>query len=448
MDDVRGPILLRGEPGYEEARLARVFNALRPERYPAAVLQAESAADVAAAVRFAGARGWRVSVRSGGHSWPVWSLRDETLLIDLGRMREIDLDPATGVASVQPAATGRELVPFLAERGLMFQSGHAPDVGLGGYLLQGGAGWNTRGWGWACRQLRAIELVTADGRLLRADADQNQDLLWAARGAGHGFPAIATRFELETRPLPGALLETSYVLPISSFEQAFGWLLGERSAFARIVEFGLVGARDAAGDSVIVLFALALGETEAEAEAALEPFSRCPAAKLAMQSVVAQPTSFEEQYDRIAARNSSALRYAVDSAWIDASDDETVTALRRAFVELPTPHSEALWMSLGGGEDLPDMALSLQTDSYLAVFAKWENDREDETSHRWLGDLMRELEPISRGVFLGDCDLARRDAPFMSAENRRRLEEIRARRDPDGLFCSFMTAAELGVTPA
>ena len=156
---------------------------------PAAVLLAESDADVIEGVRLAAERGWTVSVRSGGHSWAAWSLRDDALLIDLGGLRDLAYDPATGVVSVRPAVKGgQELAPYLAERGRAFPGGHCPSVGLGGFLLQGGQGWNGRAKGWACQSVAGLDVVTADGKLVHADAGENPDLLWAARGAGPGLP--------------------------------------------------------------------------------------------------------------------------------------------------------------------------------------------------------------------------------------------------------------------
>src|SRR5579863_4992142 len=193
----RGRLFLRGEPGYEQARTGRIFNARRPDRFPAAVLLAASDADVVSGVRLAAERGWPVSVRSGGHSWAAWSLRDDALLIDLGGLRDLAYDPATGVVSARPAIKGGlELAPFLAERGRAFPAGHCASVGLGGYLLQGGQGWDARARGWACQSVTALEVVTGDGARIRASAAQNADLLWAARGAGPGFPGLVTRFYL------------------------------------------------------------------------------------------------------------------------------------------------------------------------------------------------------------------------------------------------------------
>ena len=109
-------------------------------------------------------------MRAGGHSWAAWSVRDDALLIDLGRMREMTYDPATGIATASPAVKGgAELTPFLTSHGRAFPGGHCPSVGIGGFLLQGGQGWNSRKYGWACENVAAIDVVTADGELIRAD---------------------------------------------------------------------------------------------------------------------------------------------------------------------------------------------------------------------------------------------------------------------------------------
>ena len=175
-----------GAKRYAAARpgVGRIFNARRPDRFPAAVLLAADDHDVMEGVRLAAERGWRVSVRSGGHSWAAWSLRDDALLIDLARLRDISYCPATGVVAAGPAVPGGlELAPFLARRGRAFPAGHCASVGLGGYLLQGGQGWNGRSRGWACQSVTGLDVVTADGRLVHADAEQHPDLLFRPGGA-------------------------------------------------------------------------------------------------------------------------------------------------------------------------------------------------------------------------------------------------------------------------
>ncbi|WP_147371094.1 FAD-binding oxidoreductase, partial [Meiothermus luteus] len=139
----RGRVYRRGEPGYEEARVGRIFNGRRPERSPELIVFAEDEEDVVRAVRLARAQGLRLAVRAGGHSWAAWSLREGALLLDLSRLQGMAYDEATGVVAVAPAVQGGAvLAPYLEARGRMFHGGHCPTVGLGGFLLQGGMGWN------------------------------------------------------------------------------------------------------------------------------------------------------------------------------------------------------------------------------------------------------------------------------------------------------------------
>jgi FAD/FMN-containing dehydrogenase len=138
-----GRLILSKDADFGAARVDRVFNRRLSARQPAAVLFAETEQDVVAGVRLARRRGWQVAVRAGGHSWAQWSVRDGALLIDLGALKELAYDEETGIVSVTPSVKGGdELDPFLAERGRFFTGGHCPTVGLGGFLLQGGQGWN------------------------------------------------------------------------------------------------------------------------------------------------------------------------------------------------------------------------------------------------------------------------------------------------------------------
>lgn len=138
------PIIWREEAHYEKARVGRVFNYRRPARFPIAVVEATTEKHIVDTMRLASEIGCRVAVRSGGHSWAVWSVRDDSILIDLGKYHEFDLDDKTNVLKASPSTTGRLLNTLLSARGLMFQSGHCPEVAVGGFLLQGGMGWNCR----------------------------------------------------------------------------------------------------------------------------------------------------------------------------------------------------------------------------------------------------------------------------------------------------------------
>ena len=136
------PVIWRDSAEYEEARLGRIFNHRRPERYPRGVVEATSVDDVVQAVKVAIELNCRVSVRSGGHSWAAWSVRDDAIMIDLGKLKIMEWNEASNMVKVSPSTTGRTLNGYLSKRGKLFGGGHCPDVGLGGFLLQGGMGWN------------------------------------------------------------------------------------------------------------------------------------------------------------------------------------------------------------------------------------------------------------------------------------------------------------------
>lgn len=129
-------------PAYESARLRGVFNKRRPPKFPLAIIKATSTEDVVSAIQLAITHNSRIAVRAGGHSFPVWSLQDDSILIDLGEWRECTVDRAQRTAAVTPGVTSQEINDVSGTQGLMFPAGHCGDVGLGGFLLQGGMGWN------------------------------------------------------------------------------------------------------------------------------------------------------------------------------------------------------------------------------------------------------------------------------------------------------------------
>src|ERR1700685_4646721 len=165
LERVAGPVFRRGEPGYEQAREDAVWNARKPARYPDLIVVAVTQDDAAAAVRHARAEGLQVALRSGGHSWCGGHLHDGGLLLDLSRLREITVDPAAHRVTVQAGVVGAGGHEARGPHGLFFPVGHGPDVGLAGFLLGGGYGWNSRALGPACLSVVAVDAVTADGDL-------------------------------------------------------------------------------------------------------------------------------------------------------------------------------------------------------------------------------------------------------------------------------------------
>ena len=213
----------RGEAGYEAARRGACWNALVPARYPEIIVQARDAEEVGAAVRLARAEGWRIGVRAGGHSWAGNHLRDGGMLLDVSRLDGAAIDAAGRRASVGPGCTGDALDRRLAKRGLFFPVGHCRGIGLGGYLLQGGFGWNSRAVGLGCENVTGVDYVGANGVLRHAGADENAEMLWAARGAGPGFFGVVTRFALKLHERPKAMGLRLAFYRLKHFEALLRW---------------------------------------------------------------------------------------------------------------------------------------------------------------------------------------------------------------------------------
>src|SRR5215472_7414333 len=188
---IAGEVFVPGDPGYDQAR--RAWN-LAVEERPAVVVVAESAADVVQAVRFARAQGIRIAPQGTGHGAEPLEPLDGAMLLRTVRMRDVRVDPVARTARAEAGALWQDVTVPAAEHGLAALAGSSPDVGVTGYTLGGGLGWL------AANSVTAAELVTADGRLLRADAGHEPDLFWAVRGGG-GSVGVVTALEMRLYPV-------------------------------------------------------------------------------------------------------------------------------------------------------------------------------------------------------------------------------------------------------
>ena len=437
-----GQLLRRGDAGFDAAAASRIFNQRRPPRRPAAVLRAADAADVAAGLRLAQAEGLRVAVRAGGHSWAAWSLRDDTLLVDLAAFTGLSYDDGSATVTAGPAVRGGvDLDPFLAGRERFFAGGHCPTVGLGGFLLQGGMGWNCRGWGWAAESVDAIQVVTADGDIAWCSETANTDLFWAARGSGPGFFGVVTAFRLRTRPRYRELTQTTYVYPASLAADVLGWLHHARHDVPSSVELVAVGITpplppEVSQDGPVLVVDGVSFDGGPQSLAALDT---CPVARKALVRKIAQPVTIGELRAEQVRANPEGHRYVVDNAYLTGEPDALIPALTPAFTGLPTAKSFSLWFDLAHlpGRPLPDMALSVQSDLYFATYVVGESPSQDGRCRTWVDDTMRRLGPFSAGCYLGDSDLNVRSGRFMSDAAWDRFRRIRAARDPGRLFVGY-----------
>src|SRR5690242_12525119 len=192
-------ILIDSDAGYDAAR--GTFNALIDQR-PRAVAVPTDAREVAACVAYAHRHGLRVAPQSTGHNaGPLGSLED-TLIVNTSGLTGVSIDAGARRVRVGTATRWRDVVPALSDLGLAALHGSSPDVGIAGYSLGGGIGWLARKHGMQTNAVTAIELVTADGEHVRADATREPDLFWALRGGGGNF-GVVTSIEFEVLPVRG-----------------------------------------------------------------------------------------------------------------------------------------------------------------------------------------------------------------------------------------------------
>jgi hypothetical protein len=191
------PLFTATDRGWDEARQA--WN-LAVDQRPAAVARPRSAEEVIAIIACARRQGLRVAAQGTGHNAAPLSPLDGTVLVRTDAMRQVAIDPATMTARVEAGVLWHEVVEAAAPHGLATLAGSSPDVGVVGYTLGGGMSWLGRTYGLSANNVNAIELVAADGRLVRADAAHEPDLFWALRGGGGSF-GVVTAIELRLFPI-------------------------------------------------------------------------------------------------------------------------------------------------------------------------------------------------------------------------------------------------------
>lgn len=186
-----GKLFTPADPDYDAARA--IWNGAISRR-PAVITRCATAQEVAAAIQFGRGNNLEISIRGGGHSFGGFSVGDAGLMIDLSAMRQVAIDPANKRATCGGGATWGDLDAASQAHGLAVTGGFISHTGIGGLTLGGGIGWLTRKVGLSCDNLLAAEVVTADGRIVRASPNEEPDLFWALRGGGGNF-GVVTSFE-------------------------------------------------------------------------------------------------------------------------------------------------------------------------------------------------------------------------------------------------------------
>jgi FAD/FMN-containing dehydrogenase len=450
---IQGEVLDKSSPGYEAVLAALLWNQFRSNRSPDVIVRVKQYQDVVQAVRFADANGLRVVARGGGHSWCGLAVRQGGMVIDLEGLSEVSVDRAARRAAIQPSISNRDLIAKLEPFGLAFPTGHCPEVKASGYLLSGGIGWNAGVWGHACHSVEAIDIVTAQGELVRADDSNNSELFWAARGGGASFPGIAVRYHLRLYPMPTHITTNTYYYPLESIKQVGDSANDIVEQLPRSVEFTvftLTAPADLApqcttmNGKVGMITATAFADDAGEAANALAPLEQSPLNRECLARTVNQRTSFSQLFDLSGSMWPACLRARVESLWSKSSPGEILSSVRDHFITTPSPATVMLFALYPGWADgVPaghDSAFSMCAKVYGGPWTMWEDAQGDAANSRWHDQTMMILRPFTVGHYLGETDIVEQPArakESFAAANWQRLQRLRDKLDPKRLFQGF-----------
>ena len=436
---LRGAVV--GPEGGDFDELRRVWNGAI-DRRPYAIARCADARDVQLALQVARDHDVRVTVRGGGHNIAGLAVRDGDLLLDLARMREVSVNPEMRIATVEGGALWRDVDAVTATAGLATTGGLISTTGVGGFTLGGGAGWLMRRFGLACDNLIGAHLVLADGRSVRVTAGEQPDLFWALRGGAGGL-GVVTRFELRLHPL----------------SQVYAGLVvfpGDQSAtvLRRFRDFVRDAPDEFCGMTVmtsapplpflepawhgrtVCIVALCWSGTVAEGERFLEPIRSAsePLADVVGPKPYAQ---WQQMLDPSAPPGRSNYWKSVNFAKLS---DDAIDLLCAAAEARPTPFTELHLQHMGGAvARVPssDCAFAHRdAQFFINLIGVAAEKSHFEVMRTWIRDLHGQLSAHAlpgRMPNFSDADDQDTIARF-GEHHARRLQDMRQRYDPDGLF--------------
>ena len=440
-ESVRGTVLTAYDTGYEPARV--LFNT-RIRTRPAALCRCADTADVVAAVRFARDTGMPFAVRGGGHNASGLCLVQDGLVIDVGGLRALDADPDADppTVTVGPGIGWRDIdAVTYVEHGLAAPGGECPTVSNAGYSLGGGYGPLTRRFGLGCDHLVAAEVVDAAGQVLTVSADEHPDLFWALRGAGGAGFGVVTRLTYRLNAVPPIMMTGIMAWPIAQGKDVFR---AYRDLYADSdddrLALSLLLSTDPYpdGEPAIAVYGLYVGSVE-DAEAALAPIR-----------AIGEPLydAFEPgSYLEFAHALGEEIPYGLQSKWRggyfrnDRFDEAAFDTMLEHFAGAPSGFSMVRFDLLGGGAvaRVPAGATAFAhrgSTHYVSLIALWQEDDESGANVDWVDRFADDLRPALTGEVYqnyADRDLEDWPAAYYGAHYPR-LQEVKARYDPDNLF--------------
>lgn len=437
---LRGEVLLPADRGFAGA--CKIWNAMI-KRKPAMIVRCAGLSDVMRSVAFAREQNVLLAVRGGGHNIAGNALCDGGMVIDLSSMKSVHVNPETRRAYVEPGATLADFDHEAQAFGLATPLGINSTTGVAGLTLGGGFGWLTRRYGMSVDSLVSAEVVTADGRRLRASAEENPDLFWAIRGGGGNF-GVVTLFEFQLYPVGPQMLSGLIVFP---FDQAKAVLTKYRQFVDRMPEDLNVWVvlrkapplpflpKRVHGREVVVLAIFYAGEIE-EGKRAIEPL-RSFGQPHGEHTGPMPYVEWQKAFDPLL--TPGARNYWKSHNFAELSDGALDSMITYAG-KLPSPQCE-IFIGLVGGEAsrvAPDATAYVHRDAkfILNVHARWEKSAQDKRCISWAREFFEASAPFATGGvyvnFLTQDEMDRVAAAY--GPHYDRLVAVKNKYDPNNLF--------------
>ena len=437
---IRGQLMLPDDAGFDEAR--SIWNAMI-DRRPAMILRCAGVADVRRGVAFARDNGLPLAIRGGGHNIAGSAVCDDGLVLDFSLMKSVRIDPFAKRAYVEPGATLADFDHEAQAFGLATPLGINSTTGVAGLTLGGGFGWLSRRYGMTVDNLISADVVTADGELLHASADSNEDLFWAIRGGGGNF-GVVTSFVFALHPVGPMVFGGLVVLPL---DQARDALVKYRAAASDMPDELSVWAvlrlapplpflpSDVHGKPVII-FAMCYTGPTANGPSAVAPVKTfgTPVGEHLGEMPY---TMWQKAFDPLLAPGS---RNYWKSHNLASIDDGLIEALLQSIQNLPSPQCEIFFGQIGGQtQRVPVNATaysSRDTQYAMNVHGRWEDPADDDRCISWARAFFDASAPFSLGSvyvnFMTQEEAGRVADAY--GPNYERLVAVKSRYDPHNLF--------------
>jgi FAD/FMN-containing dehydrogenase len=428
---IRGQVLSPGDQDYDAAR--RVFNGMI-DRRPKMIVRPADIADVGRCVAYARDHGLPLSIRGGGHNVAGNAVADGGLVIDHSNLRQVTVDAANQTADAQPGATWHDFDHATRAYGLATTGGLISSTGVAGFTLGGGIGWLVRKYGLACDNLVEAEVITADGRNLRAAEDGDRDLLWALRGGGGNF-GVVTRFRFRVHQLG----------PVTG-----GLLVHPRSKAVEVLRFWRDFVRDAPHELTTIAALITTPEGQPAVGIALCHAGSPAQAKLDLRRLREFGPPIVDHVDTMLY---AVLQTTLDptapfgsrnywkSDFLQELTNDAIDAVVDGANRISSPLSQVHIHQLGGAvarEPRGGSAFGYRGAGFVYnLIGMWTDPAEDSEHIGCIRSLFDDLRPFSAGAayvnFLGDDGQDRIRAAY--GDGYARLADLKRRYDPENVFC-------------